>query len=271
MELSEAEQVQRSKLERQFKMAFYQAGIAIRTIKEEQLYRSTHPDDFPGYCQELLGRTVRSVDQLIAATKVYETLSASSIGFSVLPTAESQTRDMAGFEPEVQEEIWQKGIEVSKGSVPTRKTIKGIVEVLKRKEIENPFYKGEVCFYRPQEGDELKGKSGYWCIVVEAERKKTWCTVKDFQGEEGVSIYSLESCNYSEADCLLMEILWEKLSKLWEPYSGTAIFKFIQELAKLQRPYLLKEEEDVLEFLKEEMGTLGMVVAEEVEEETIAS
>jgi hypothetical protein len=84
--LTEQEEADRHRLELKVERAFYEAGAALRELRDKRLYRSTHRT-FEDYCQERFGYTRRRPYQLIEAAIVFENLSA-------LGTRNSQPDDL---------------------------------------------------------------------------------------------------------------------------------------------------------------------------------
>ncbi len=82
-ELSYDEERDRLHLERKVERAFYEAGRALRELRDRRLYRSTHPT-FEGYCRDRFGFERRHPYQLIDAASVVDNLLACA------PTNSSQ-------------------------------------------------------------------------------------------------------------------------------------------------------------------------------------
>lgn len=138
-ELSESEAKERHRLELKVERAFYEAGSALRELKQKRLYRSTH-STFEEYCKERFGYHRRHSYQLIDAAVVFENLcaigaqkSSGTSGRQILPTSERQVRDLVNLAPEQQREIWQSAVLIANGKVPSSRIVKGIVERLKEK------------------------------------------------------------------------------------------------------------------------------------------
>lgn len=87
-ELTQQEANERHRLELKVERAFYEAGIALRQLREQRLYRSTHRN-FEDYCQDRFGMTRRKDDYLITAAGVFENLEMRTICSQILPTNES--------------------------------------------------------------------------------------------------------------------------------------------------------------------------------------
>jgi hypothetical protein len=167
--LTEDEEQERHRLESKVERAFYESGSALREIRDRRLYRVTHPADFIGYCRDRFGKTKQAVNYLIAAAEVFENLLTTTNSCRVLPTSETQVRDIAGFPSQKQIEIWSEAIESYGGKVAPRRVVKGIVERLKEK----PLVKasdfctiGDAFILTRLEGAERK-YNGCWAIASE--------------------------------------------------------------------------------------------------------
>ena len=157
-ELSFEEERDRLRLERQVERAFYQAGIALKELRDRRLYRSTHKT-FKEYCQDRFGFTrshpYRLIDEdatpelgsgarvVRAAIVIDNLVQMSPIGRQnnseserlggILPTNERQCRPLSKLEPEKQREVWQQAIELNGGKVPSGKIVSELVSQIKGK------------------------------------------------------------------------------------------------------------------------------------------
>lgn len=142
-ELNFEEERDRLRLERQVERAFYQAGIALKELRERRLYRSTHKT-FQEYCQDRFGFTRSHPYRLIDAAIVIDNLaqmspnggqnnSQSDTSKYILPTNERQCRPLTKLEPEKQREVWHKAIELNGGKVPSGKIVSQLVSQIQGK------------------------------------------------------------------------------------------------------------------------------------------
>ncbi len=142
-ELTFEEERDRLRLERQVERAFYQAGIALKELRDRRLYRSTHKT-FEKYCQDRFGFTRSHPYRLIDAAIVIDNLvqmspngrqnnSESERLGGILPTNERQCRPLSKLEPEKQREVWQQAIELNGGRVPSGKIVSELVSQIKGK------------------------------------------------------------------------------------------------------------------------------------------
>ncbi len=114
-ELTEDEERERHRLELRVERAFYEAGVALRRLRDLRLYRSTHKT-FEAYCRERFNYSRDTAYLKIAAATVYDNIEKflPTIGRQIpLPTSERQLRDLAkaDFQPEKQAQAWVQGVE----------------------------------------------------------------------------------------------------------------------------------------------------------------
>lgn len=177
-ELTEDEERDRHRLELRVEQAFYQAGAALRELKERRLYRSTH-STFEEYCQDRFGYHRRHSYQLIDAAAVFENLCANGAqkssdtnGARILPTSERQCRPLTRIEAAQQVMAWQQAVEAAGGKAPSGRTVKGIVERLKEKP---RLHAADFCcigdvFVLTKLEDSDRKYNGYPCIAVELKQ-----------------------------------------------------------------------------------------------------
>lgn len=194
-ELSPQEERERHRLELRVERAFFEAGLALRELKEQRLYRNTHRT-FEEYCYARFGYTRRRPYQLIEAAIVFENLCTigtqnsetndllctsgtqdrtPSAERQVLPTSERQVRDLVNLEPEQQRQVWQQAVKQAEGKVPTSHIVRSVVEKIKHKSIRlasDYCSEGEVFFLQRLIGDEKK-YNGCWAIAIEVENRFT--------------------------------------------------------------------------------------------------
>ncbi|MCC5622403.1 AIPR family protein [Nostoc sp. CHAB 5715] len=161
-ELTEEEQSDRLHLERKVEKAVFEAGKALMELRDRRLYRSTH-STFEEYCKDRFGFERRHPYRLIEAAAVVDNLmqicfsetqteSESNeqqlrpIGTQILPTSERQVRPMTKLEPQEQQEVWLRAVELAGGKVPTGRIVKDVVQkIMERTKVPNTYQLGEVC------------------------------------------------------------------------------------------------------------------------------
>ena len=249
-ELTEDEQRERLRLERKVGRAFYEAGKALRELRDKRLYRSTHKT-FEEYSRDRFGHSRQKSNYLIAAAIVYDNL--TTIGCQnfpidnltnngtqilstsktddlttngcqnlpidelttnktqVLPTSERQVRPLTKLEVPQQREVWEEAVETAGGKVPSGRIVKDIVQrIMERTKVPNPYRVGEVCQILPKENPELKGKSGCWCIVSAVNDFS--CTVTAWDGEYTIALQNLKSKDYSDVECEQMREICDRVT-----------------------------------------------------------
>ncbi|NCR42938.1 MAG: hypothetical protein GPJ09_00785 [Microcystis aeruginosa SX13-01] len=78
-DLTPDEERQRLFWERKVERAFYEAGTALKELRDRRLYRSTHKT-FEEYCRDRFGYSRRKIDYLISGSEVFENLQTRTIG-----------------------------------------------------------------------------------------------------------------------------------------------------------------------------------------------
>lgn len=176
-ELSEEELADRHRLElkvergiQQIEKTFYEIGLALLELRSRRLYRSTHRK-WSDYCNERFTRIKRrQADYFILAAEVLDDLKdRHNCAYFPLPTSESQVRSMKDLTPAQRREVWQTGVVESGGEVPTAKTVKAIVERLKKRDITPapiPFQEGDVVLIRGMGNPELRKFDGRWALAL---------------------------------------------------------------------------------------------------------
>ena len=107
---------------------FVEVGTALLTIKQQKLYKNTHPN-FNDYCKDRWNFTQQHAGRLIVATKVVDIIESEPIGLSP-PQSESQTRALAKSANPVAD--WKTAQEITGKDQPTAKEISTIVKPKKK-------------------------------------------------------------------------------------------------------------------------------------------
>ncbi len=134
-ELSPEEEADRQRLELKVERAVYQAGDALRELRDRRLYRNTHKS-WEDYCQDRFGYTPRKAYYLISAADVIDHLSSCEQIVHTLPTKENQCRELAKLSPEQQTEAWIESVSRTGGKrVPPASTVRSVVEEIKQRNV----------------------------------------------------------------------------------------------------------------------------------------
>ncbi|WP_009630521.1 hypothetical protein [Synechocystis sp. PCC 7509] len=247
--LTEDEEKERHWLERKVELAFVEAGTALRRLRDERLYRSTHKT-FEAYCRDRFGFTRRRPYQLIDAANVIENLCTN--GTQILPSSERQIRDLIELNPKEQCKVWQQAVDESGGKVPSGRIVKGIVERLKEKPLvkASDFCQiGGVFILTRLEGNERK-YNGCWAIA--SELREFTVVVDVYDGEFAVKPENLNSIDLPDVRRQLPETL-KRIRRLRE--SGLldrCVYTVLESFGR--QTYLTDFEAELLTFMEQRYG-----------------
>jgi len=167
-ELTPDEERERHRLELRVERAFYQAGAALRQLRDRRLYRSTHRN-FEDYCRDRFGYNRSRSYQLIDAAVVVDNLKKCPQFVDKLPKSESQCRPLTKLTPQQQQQAWNSLLEETGGAIPTGKEVKGIVERIQEKSLvlaQDFCELGDVFILKGLVAQERK-YNGCWAIANE--------------------------------------------------------------------------------------------------------
>ena len=111
-----------------YKEAEFEAGRALRAIRDKRLYRATHAD-FESYCAERWGFRGRNAYHLIDAADVLDDLTAAD-GVDALPAYASHARGLATLSVDDRVAVW-KGLVEEQGPRVTTNDVTEAVKALK--------------------------------------------------------------------------------------------------------------------------------------------
>ncbi len=271
-DLTPEEERQRLFWERKVERAFYEAGTALKELRDRRLYRSTHKT-FEEYCRDRFGYSRRKMDYLISGSEVFENLQTRTIGSQsdrdetrtigsqsdrdetrtigsqILPISERQVRPLTQLEPDQQREVWQQAVEAAGGKVPSGRIVKDIVQrIRERTKIPIPYRVGDVCEILIKDNPDLRGLGGCWCIVIKV--REFSCLVRTWNGEYTVREENLKDLQYSPDHRQKMQQLSDRLVHLRSLGEEETVRAILETLGSLKRPYLNPWEEKLLEFLE---------------------
>ncbi|MBG1264609.1 hypothetical protein [Nostoc commune] len=251
-ELTEQEISDRLHLERCVERAVFEAGKALMELRDRRLYRSTH-NTFEEYCKERFGYSRRQPYLLMDAAVVFDNLLEKCDPLDqVLPTNERQVRPMTKLEPYQQQEVWQTAVELAGGKVPTGRIVKDVVQrIMERTKVPNTYQIGEVCQIVVKDNPELRGKGGCWAIVSAVNDFS--CSVRMWDGEYAVGLQHLKSYDYLPAECQQMQVICDRISRVYSDLLEETVKSLLQSLGKVNRPYLTAVEEKLLSLLESEV------------------
>jgi hypothetical protein len=257
-ELTEDEEQERHRLELKVERAFVEAGTALRQLRDERLYRSTHKT-FEEYCRDRFGFSRAHPYRLIDAAKVVENLSAineqnnlSPNGRQILPTNERQVRDLVELDSNEQFSVWQQAVDESGGKVPSGRIVKGIIDRLKEK----PLVKasdfctvGDAFILTRLEGAERK-YNGCWAI---ASQLRDFTVVVDvYDGEIAVKPDNVNPIDLPDVRRQLPETL-KRIKRLRDcGLLDRCVYHFLEGVGR--QIYLTDLEADLLTYMEERYG-----------------
>ncbi len=248
-ELTKEEASDRHRLELKVERAFYEAGAALRELRDQRLYRSTHKT-FEEYCRDRFGFNRMAAHFKIAAATVFENLYTN--GIQTLPTSERQLRELTALEPDQQCSAWKEAVEHSEGKVPSGRIVKGIVERLKEK----PLFPaidfcqvGDVFTLTRLEGSERK-YNGCPCVAVEL--KHFTIEVDIYDTTLAVKPENLKPIDRPDAHRQLPQIL-KRIKRLRNlDLLDRGAYHVLEGLGR--QTYLTDLEADLLAFLEQRYG-----------------
>ncbi|MEH2120593.1 hypothetical protein [Nostoc sp.] len=234
-------------------IAFFEAGKALTELRERRLYRSTHKT-FEEYCRDRFGHSRRQSYLLMDAAVVFDNLVEICDQFDhILPTAEGQVRPMTKLEPQEQQEVWLRAVEVAGGKVPTGRIVKDVVQrIMEGTQVPNTYQIGEVCQILAKDNPELRGRGGCWAIVIAVNDFS--CSVRMWDGEHTVGLQHFKSYEYLLVECEQMQLISDRISRVYSDSLEETVKSLLQSLGKLNRPYLTAVEEKLLNVLESEYG-----------------
>lgn len=250
--LTESEEKERKRLERKVERAFYEAGSALRELRDQRLYRNTH-QTFEEYCRDRFGHSRQKSYYLIAGAEIYHTLSTNRC--QILPTTEYQVRPLAPLEPPQQPIAWNEAVTEAEGKVPPARLVREAVQQLKDKP-QNIYEVGEVVGVMAKDHPQLRRKNGCWAIVTAVYEFS--CDLQFWNGvAELVRIEYIKELGYTEEDCQSVRELCNRIKRLRErdDLEETA-YAFLGLLGKLKRAYLTELEEEMLSVLERAYGLM---------------
>lgn len=233
---------ERSKLETQVKKTFYEKGKALEQIRDRKLYRDKWKT-FEDYCKDRFGFAGDYANKHILAAGVFEDLKTNCS--PVLPTNESQCRELTGLLQEHRLDAWDLALAMANGRVPpaakVKKAVKQIMEELRQNAMNN-YKPGDVCLVT---SSDVKGKKGHWCIVQST--KGAYCHCTDYLGEFKAHAEDLKYLDFDPGQKVFMQFLCDRLSALG---NADHVIPNLNYFAKLQRGFLTDGEEHLLNTLE---------------------
>jgi hypothetical protein len=155
------------------------------------------------------------------------------------------------FPKQQQVKVWQRAVQEAGGKVPSARIVTDVVQkIMERTRIPNTYQIGEVCQILAKDNPELRGKGGCWGIVNHVGEFS--CTVTTWDGEYTVGLQHLKSCNYLAGECQQMQMICDRMTRVYSSALEETVKSLLQSLGKVNRPYLTAVEEKLLSVLESE-------------------
>lgn len=101
----------------EIKRQYIKAGLALKEIRDDRLYRATH-DSFDAFCQDVFGWSRKRADRLIKDAEAGQEVT------QICPNATpAQARALADVPPDLRGEVWNDAVESSTSGNPTGRDI----------------------------------------------------------------------------------------------------------------------------------------------------
>ena len=178
--LSASEIEERNRLENTVQQAFYQAGQALKQLRDRKLYRETHAT-FEAYVRDRFDYSKRAAYYLISASEVIENLKSEPL-VHLLPSKERQCREIARLPIEQQPNAWLTSLERAKGKIPPARIVKEVVNEIKKEPKMKPkqkFLAQEIVRTTGMETEYLIYSDRETYQLLEAYRQKIGAATKN--------------------------------------------------------------------------------------------
>jgi hypothetical protein len=160
-------------------------------------------------------------------------------------------RPLAQLEPQQQIKVWQWAVQKAGGKVPSARIVTDVVQqIMERTKVPNTYQIGEVCQILAKDNPELRGKGGCWGIVSQVNEFSS--TVKTWNGEYTVGLQHLKSYNYLPAECEQMQVICDRISRVYSDSLEETVKSLLQSLGKVNRACLTAVEEKLLSVIEKE-------------------
>ncbi|ACB51682.1 hypothetical protein cce_2332 [Crocosphaera subtropica ATCC 51142] len=164
-----------------------------------------------------------------------------------LSKLEGMSNSINSLETKYQKNFINKTVK-SKGKNNKKRSV--VDEIRERRPVPNPWRVGEVAQIVMKRNPELKGRSGQWCIIEEVLNFS--CLVKTWDGIIQVKIENLKDVYYSSKQQRDMKAISDRLSQIPQQQLEDSVKKFLEELGKIERPFLTALEDKILTLIETE-------------------
>lgn len=265
--LSDEEKQRRHHLERKVERSFYEAGTALKELRDSRLYRDRW-HNWNDYVADRFGWKANYAYKQIAAAEVVQGLIESyeelctkgteSVTLTgTLPTSEKQVRPLTSLDPEVRATVWKNAVDKANGKVPTEALVKEAVKEFKSRDaVVNPFRLLQVV--------SIKGKSG-WFVVSHVGQFS--CTCHDFTGKEVIErFFDIKEITLPPEQRQFAVELQARLADLWRmgdqlisEVDGNTVKALVQSVGLNAIGFLTDFQEQLLQLAELQLQAQGDV------------
>ncbi|PSF33874.1 hypothetical protein C7H19_19315 [Aphanothece hegewaldii CCALA 016] len=250
--LTDTEEKEKKRLEKKVERAFYEAGSALKELRDRKLYRNTHTT-FEEYCRDRFGHSRQKSYYLIAGAEIFQNLSTNRC--QILPTTEYQVRPLSVLEPPEQLVAWSQAVTEASFKVPPARLVREAVQLFQDKP-HNIFEVSEVVGVMAKDNPKLRGKNGCWAIITAVHEFS--CDLQFWNGvADGVRIEYIKELGYTSDECQSVQQLCNRIKRLLirDDLEETA-YAFLGILGKLKRSCLTELEDEMLFILERNYGII---------------
>lgn len=265
--LTDDEKQRRHHLERKVERSFYEAGTALKELRDSRLYRDRW-HNWNDYVADRFGWKANYAYKQIAAAEVvqgliesYEELCTNcteSVTLTgTLPTAEGQVRPLVNLDPEDRATVWKTAVDKANGKVPSEALVKEAVKEFKSRDaVVNPFRLLQVV--------SIKGKSGWFVVSHVGEFS---CTCHDFTGKEVIErFFDIKEITLPPEQRQFAVELQARLADLWRmgdqlisEVDGNTVKALVQSIGLNAIGFLTDFQEQLLQLAELQLQAQGDV------------
>jgi protein gp37 len=154
---------------------FYEVGMALKTIRDARLYRSTHRT-FEDYCRERWGFEKTTANRFITSSIVVENL--TPIG--VKPETESQLRPLTALKsPDEQREAWTLAVDTAPDGKVTAAHVETVVKQYREEKKQEETIKPVIISKFNRTNDNIEWAAWTWNPVTGCKHDCEYCYARD--------------------------------------------------------------------------------------------
>ena len=223
-------------LERKIEKSFWEAGNALKIIRDNGLHK--HLGTFQNYCEQRFRYKPRYCYYLIESALTFEVIQEHNAHQGAqklpIPTTEKPLRPLGGLDPKTKVSIWSEAVKESLGRLPTSDKVKQVASRFKKRiKMADSVAVGNVYQLTPKDNEDLSGLSGVWAIVEKIGEFS--CQVKTYLGTHQAFVENIKDFDPRIADKIAYQKLLERLVALdFEALESTAQV-IVKAIARINR------------------------------------